>query len=136
MDAATRILVRDRAGNRCEYCHIPQSALETTLQVDHVIAQQHQTVVTNDSSSLAMACDRCNLHKGTNLTSVDPYTQEIVLLFHPRQDQWDEHFALIGPEIHGLTPSGRATVRLLQMNSEHRLELRHWLLQSGSFPLR
>lgn len=83
-----------------------------------------------------MTCDRCNLHKGTNLSSIDPETDEIVQLFHPRQHQWDEHFALIGPEIHGLTPTERATVRLLQMNSEHRVELRSWLLLSGDFPAK
>jgi len=131
MDVATKTLVRERARNRCEYCHIPQSALDWTLQVDHIIAQQHLDNVTDDVNSLALACDRCNLHKGTNLTSVDPDTLQIVLLFHPRKDSWDEHFALIGAEIFGLTPSGRATVRLMQMNAEHRLELRMWLMTGG-----
>lgn len=41
------------------------------------------------------------------------------MLFHPRLDKWDEHF--IRPEnapfeIHGQTPTGRATVRRLQLN--------------------
>lgn len=65
MNAATKAIVRKRAGDRCEYCRIPQAALEATLQVDHVIAQQHLVEVTNEANLLALACDRCNLHKGT-----------------------------------------------------------------------
>jgi hypothetical protein len=28
MDAALRDLVRERAGGRCEYCHLPQARLD------------------------------------------------------------------------------------------------------------
>lgn len=133
MDAATKVFVRFRARDRCEYCHLPQSALAGALQIDHVIAQQHLDFITDDESSLALACDRCNVHKGTNLTSIDPNTQQVVRLFHPREHSWNEHFEFVGPEIRGLTPVGRATVRLLQMNATNRLKLRRWLIATGAF---
>jgi hypothetical protein len=76
-------------------------------------------------------CSFCNLHKGTNLASIDPQTGEVVPLFNPRTDAWEEHFALVGAEIIGQTPIGRATVRLLQMNSERRIILRKRLLAAG-----
>jgi predicted restriction endonuclease len=42
MDRATRRLVRDRAGQRCEYCGLPQQALPLALfHVEHVTAKQH-----------------------------------------------------------------------------------------------
>ena len=41
MDEVTRGLVRDRAGNRCEYCLHPQEHSETTHHVDHIVARQH-----------------------------------------------------------------------------------------------
>lgn len=66
----------------------------------------------------------CNLHKGPNLTSIDSLTGAVVLLFHPRRDDWHEHFHWSGVEIVGITPTGRATVRLLQMNEPRRLRLR------------
>jgi hypothetical protein len=47
-----------------------------------------------------------------------------VPLFHPRRDIWQEHFALQDVTIMGLTPTGRATVRVLQMNAVERVELR------------
>jgi hypothetical protein len=62
---------------------------------------------------------------------VDPTTGAVVELFHPRQDRWTEHFRSHQGEIHGLTPSGRATVRLLQMNSRRRIELRRDLQSQG-----
>jgi hypothetical protein len=129
MDAALRRLVRNRAGDRCEYCRLPQAAVDATFHVDHVLAQQHTDETEETAERLALACDRCNFCKGTNLSSIDPVTRQIVLLFNPRQDVWEEHFAMRGCEIVGLSPTGRATVRLLQMNARHRLELREWLME-------
>ena len=41
MDAATRRLVLRRAGSRCEYCRLPQHAVDLTFHVEHIIAKQH-----------------------------------------------------------------------------------------------
>lgn len=131
MESTARGLVRARAEDRCEYCRLPQAAVDATFHVDHVVAQQHLDQVENEPEALALACDRCNLHKGTNLSSIDPVTEEIVLLFNPRRDQWEDNFALEGGMVVGLTPRGRATARLLQMNAKHRVQLRYWLAQEG-----
>ena len=58
MDVATRRLVRERARDRCEYCRLPQAAVQATFHVEHIIAKQH--VVDDAPSNLALACDRCN----------------------------------------------------------------------------
>jgi hypothetical protein len=129
MDAATREFVRARAGNRCEYCRLPQDAIDGTLQIEHVIALQH--FGSDDLSNLALACDRCNLQKGPNLTGLDPEDGALIPLFHPRTDGWEDHFELVGPVIAGLTPIGRTTARLLQMNDRTRLQLRAVLLAAG-----
>ena len=47
-------------------------------------------------SNLALACHHCNLHKGPNLTGIDPLTQLVTTLFNPRVDRWDEQFARDG----------------------------------------
>jgi len=123
MDSAVRELVRGRAKDRCEYCRLPQSAvLFAPFHVEHVVARQHGGG--DEPSNLAFACDRCNLHKGPNLTAIDPETGEIVPLFHPRRDSWQDHFRWENAEIVGRTPTGRATVRLLNMNAKRRLQLR------------
>jgi len=41
MDELLRQAVRSRAGNRCEYCHLPEAHVVTPYQVEHVIARQH-----------------------------------------------------------------------------------------------
>lgn len=134
MDNATRDLVRRRAGDRCEYCLLPQDASILTFHVDHIIAKQHIDDVREDPEFLCLACDRCNAHKGTNLTSIDPETRIQVSLFHPRSDSWKDHFLLKDGEIVGISPSGRATVRLLRMNAPQRVELREqWIENGGEF---
>ena len=75
-------------------------------------------------TSLAIFRHYRNLHKGPNLSGIDPQTGQIVPLFHPRRDLWYEHFERRGPIIIGLTPTGRATVRVLAMNTVERIDLR------------
>jgi hypothetical protein len=132
MDAKTRELVRRRAGDACEYCRIPQEATPLIpFHVEHTIARQHGGG--DDESLLCLACDRCNAYKGPNLASVDPDSGAIVPLFNPRQDAWYDHFQLRGGTVVGLTPTGRATVRLLNMNALRRVHLREeWLDEGGS----
>lgn len=134
MDAATRDFVRQRAADRCEYCHMPQQATPfIPFHVEHIIAKQHVNEGHDDPSGLAYACDRCNAFKGPNLSSVDPQTGERVNVFNPRTDEWSDNFAISRGTIFGLTPIGRATARLLNMNDSRRVELRlRWLDEGGS----
>lgn len=130
MDAATRQFVRGRAENRCEYCRLPQAAAPfLTFHVEHVQAQQH--VLDDSLENLALACPDCNRYKGPNLTTLDPQTRALVRLFHPRMDTWETHFEIKGARIVGLTDVGAATMRLLQMNDDERVEMRAELLAAG-----
>lgn len=122
MDAAARDLVRRRADNRCEYCLLPQAHSELTHHVEHIVAKQHGG--SDDVDNLALACHRCNLRKGPNLSGIDPLSAKLVPLFHPRRDAWADHFSLRGVRITGITPIGRATAHVLAMNDVRRLELR------------
>lgn len=128
MDTALRRWVRDRAGYCCEYCGLQQRQAPFALfHVDHIIARQHGGADAPDN--LALACHHCNRHKGPNLTGIDPNSNKIVRLFNPRQDVWNEHFALQGLFMVGLTSVGRATVRVLAMNALDRIQLRIELLE-------
>jgi HNH endonuclease len=122
MDPATRTFVRTRANNRCEYCLLPQDASSLRHHIEHVIPRQHGG--SDDLSNLALACHRCNLSKGPNLTGIDPITGEIVPLFDPRLNRWTDHFCFRGPVIEGLTPMGRTTIKVLSMNDTRRIERR------------
>jgi len=127
IDSALRTHVRQRAGERCEYCHLRQEHSSFWhLQIEHIVPKKHDG--TDDDENLALACARCNLGKSSNLTRIDSETGDIVLLFNPRKQDWVEHFAFRGAEIVGLTPTGRATVHVLNMNEPNRLRLRAELL--------
>jgi hypothetical protein len=73
---------------------------------------------------LAYACQHCNLHKGPNLSGIDPQSGQVLTLYHPRRDSWKLHFAVEEFRLVGLTPTGRATVRVLAMNDTDRVQLR------------
>jgi 5-methylcytosine-specific restriction endonuclease McrA len=123
MDQQLRNLVRDRAGNCCEYCGLrDEESPLASLHVEHVIPKKHGG--TNDPSNLALACVACNLHKGPNVAGYDPQTGVLTALFHPRRDEWHVHFERKAVFINGRTAVGRTTVDVLQMNSPDRLELR------------
>ena len=133
MDATTRNLVRQRAGQCCEYCRLPEHADPyTTFHLEHIIAKQHGG--DDDPANLAWSCSRCNHRKGTNLSSRDPETGTIVELFHPRSHAWQEHFAIRGARIVGLSATGRAMVRLFDMNDSRRVRLRRELIDQGEYP--
>ena len=90
ISSALRKLVKERAGDRCEYCGLHQDHSVMSFHVEHIIPRQHGGA--SVSENLALACPGCNLHKGPNLTGIDPDTGEVSRLFHPRQDVWQEHF--------------------------------------------
>ena len=94
MDSATRDIVRRRAHNRCEYCLLPQLHSALAHHVEHIVARQHGGA--DEVDNLALACHRCNLCKGPNLTSIDSVSREVVPLFHPRRDAWEAHFRMRG----------------------------------------
>jgi len=132
MNALLRDEVWQRAASRCEYCQLSQAFIDVSHEIDHVIAEKHRGPTTLEN--LALACFHCNNHKGPNIAGVDPVTKEITRLFHPRQDDWSEHFAWQGPVLVGLTPIGRCTVDVLEINIRHRVLHRQALIDEGVFP--
>ena len=127
--AELRRLVQQRADRRCEFCLMPETGAFLPHEIDHVIAEKHGGETSEQN--LAWTCAVCNKRKGSDLTSIDPHSGEIVALFHPRQDYWSDHFKLAGAAIEPLTPTGRFTVRLLQLNHPDRVEERQALVTAG-----
>jgi hypothetical protein len=132
MDKRIEESVRTRAGDRCEYCQLPQSARRLRFQIDHVIARQHGG--SDELDNLALCCGRCNRFKGPNLSGVDPESSAIVRLFNPRQDKWSEHFRWDGATVLGVSSQGRATIGVLTMNHPDDVAIRLELIASDLFP--
>lgn len=86
--------------------------------------------------NLALACFPCNRRKSDRQELVDPETGAAIRLFHPRQDQWTEHFiwSRDGLSIIGRTAIGRATVEALELNRERARFLRAADQEVGRHP--
>jgi len=97
--------------------------------VEHIVAKQHGG--SDHPNNLALACHRCNLHKGPNLTGIDSHTGQVAPLLHPRNNRWSEHFVFTGPRVEGTSVAGLATVRVLAMNDSRRVEVRREILKYG-----
>jgi hypothetical protein len=126
ISVSLRRLVEKRASHRCEYCQLPDILSLLSHEIDHVISEKHRgkTIDIN----LALTCWRCNRHKGSDLGSFDPETECFSFLFNPRIQRWDEHFTYQeNGLILGLTPEGRTTVQLLQINTLERVAERQRL---------
>ena len=125
---ALRRQVEERARFCCEYCRLSAAVSFYPHEVDHVIALKHGGQTSADN--LAYSCWRCNRRKGTDLGSFDPQTAEFCFLFNPRLQVWTEHFVIEQNLIVGITPQGRTTVQLLQLNNSERMAERQRLERS------
>ena len=129
---SVRKLVEARALRRCEYCLLQTEDAGFPHQIDHVISRKHGG--TSHPDNLALACYLCNRFKGSDIASIDPSTNELVRLFHPRQDRWEEHFRVTGPVIEPLTIIGIATCPLLRINTPARVVEREALQALERYP--
>ncbi|MEH2219062.1 MAG: hypothetical protein V7K72_18475 [Nostoc sp.] len=65
-----------------------------------------------------------------------PDSNTEVRLFHPRENQWSEHFQVDveSGKIKGMTPGGEVTVESLAMNSPAQVAARQLWIRLGLFP--
>ncbi|MEL0592430.1 MAG: HNH endonuclease signature motif containing protein [Planktothrix rubescens PR222] len=117
--AQLRRLVEQRANYCCEYCQVTADFSFFPHEVDHVIPEKHGGLTQADN--LAYSCWRCNRYKGSDLGSFDPKTGQFSFLFNPRTQSWLDHFHLENYHLIGLTPEGRTTINLLQLNTDERI---------------
>jgi 5-methylcytosine-specific restriction endonuclease McrA len=115
--AVLRRRIREQARYRCGYCLCSEALIGMPMEFEHLfpLALGGKTIEEN----LWLSCRRCNEFKGTQTNAADPDTSEIVALFNPREQSWNEHFRWNedGTEIIGLTPTGRTTVAALKLNN-------------------
>lgn len=101
----------------CCYCLTTEANSGMPMTIDHI--QPTSKGGLNTIENLCLACRTCNEYKSGNTEVVDPLTGELVSLFNPRQQNWQEHFRwnYDASHIEGLTAIGRATVISLRMNN-------------------
>ncbi len=129
--ARIRQEVSKRANYKCEYCLLPEEFASHSFEIDHILSSKHGGLTTLEN--LALACLECNRHKGTDIASYDDLTGNLTAFFNPRTQIWTEHFQIQNADIIGLTPEARVIVKILQLNSEERIEQRQILIELGVF---
>ena len=129
-----RLSVANRANGCCEYCRSPQKYSPDPFAIEHIIPRSlgGKTKLPN----LALSCLGCNGYKYNKVEAVDPLSEQVVHLFHPRQELWTTHFAWNEACTHiiGLTATGRATIEALRLNRPSLINLRHILYAAGEHP--
>jgi HNH endonuclease len=124
--------VRERAGDRCEYCRLAQAGQEATFHVDHVHPRRLGGATTIEN--LALACVSCSLRKGGAIEAVDPETDQTTSLFNPRSQSWSDHFASHDDgRIVARTASGRATEARLRFNRVVAVAIRREEMLRGRY---
>ncbi len=127
-----RTAVIQRAWNCCEYCLLHQNYAGFAHEVDHIIAEKHGGAT--KLANLAYACKPCNRFKRSDIASIDFETGELTRFYHPRQQQWEDHFELDGPTIVPVSQIGHVTERLLKFKQAERLILRKQLVSVHRYP--
>lgn len=129
-----RRLVHDRAHNCCEYCYTQLGYSPDPFNVEHIWPRSKGGPAS--AENLALACFGCNNAKGTATTAIDPLTQTLVPLYHPRQQRWEDHFRWNSDctELVGISAIGRATIALMKLNRPSLCRLRRVLFTANQHP--
>lgn len=132
--AQQRKAIVKRARGYCEYCCSQVRFATQPFSVEHITPRSQGGKTKLDN--LALACQGCNNYKYIKTEVFDPVSGEIVPLYHPRRQRWDDHFAWNDDFtlIVGLTSTGRATVEALKLNREGLVNLRQMLYVMGEHP--
>jgi HNH endonuclease len=125
--------IAQRANHRCEYCKAPEVVFNFPFEVEHIIPLSRQG--TNDETNLALSCRSFNLRKGIRISGIEARSKLEVRFFHPRKEQWTEHFQVDAQsgKIIEITPVGAVTVAYLEMNSSAQVTARLLWIRLGLF---
>lgn len=128
------LAIAERANHQCEYCKAPEVVFNFPFEVEHIIPLSRQGA--NNEANLALACRSCNLHKGIRVSGIASGSKTEIPFFHPRQEQWSEHFQvdIESGNITGRTSTGKVTVEYLEMNSSAQVAARQLWIRLGLFP--
>ncbi|WP_152592128.1 HNH endonuclease [Nostoc sphaeroides] len=126
--------VVNEASYYCEYCKTSSRLTGTPLVMEHIIPRSLGG--DDERENLAASCYRCNEFKGAKTHGIDPETGQLVALFNPRNQTWNDHFIWVngGTHMTGLTATGRATVISLRLNNDNLVEARTIWIEIGWHP--
>lgn len=134
LSADLRGLLIEADDRHCAYCATTEANTGQPMTVDHILP--HTLGGETAFENLCFACRRCNEFKGSITRAEDPLTGKAVALFHPRQQNWADHFEWdeTGTLLIGSTAVGRATIVALNMNNPVIVDARRRWVSVGWHP--
>ena len=103
-----------------------------TFHIEHVVPRAMGGL--SDSSNLALACPSCNLHKGDRISVKSSVNGDVIQLFNPRLDDWNNHFEWDDYTLVSKSEIGRVTIQAFDLNHERRIRIRRAEQLFGLFP--
>ena len=97
ISVATEALVRQRAGERCEYCRSAEDFSPDTFSIEHITPRALGG--SSEADNLAFSCQGCNGVKGVRVEAFDAATSAFVPLFHPRRAMTVGTIIFVGVQI-------------------------------------
>lgn len=127
-------IVHNRAKSCCEYCQSSDKWATHRFYIEHIIPQSKSG--SDDLDNLALGCPGCNNHKYNKLYGIDPLDGKEVRLFHPRKQEWTNHFIWDNnlTRVVGITAVGRATIDALKLNRKRLVTRREAFILMGFHP--
>ena len=134
INKALRQRLAQAPGYRCGYCQTQERVSGIPLTIEHLTPRSLGG--SDDEENLWLLCRLCNEAKGVLVSAPNPDTGATEPLFNPRTQTWREHFrwSTAGDELIGLTPTGRATIAALALNSHFRVRTRRLWVEAGYHP--
>lgn len=116
--------VREHFSDCCAYCHTAEHLTVVTFELEHITPTSAMGLSVFEN--LCLSCPTCNRRKSNRTSFVDPATGDVVLIFHPQRDRWQDHFSwnAEGCQIVARTSAGRATIAALSMNRPQMIRAR------------
>lgn len=131
---ALRASVSAEARYRCGYCLAQESVIGAAMEIEHIIPESLGGPT--EEANLWLACSPCNDRKGDRIAGLDPETREVVRIFDPRLQLWNDHFSWSpdSERMLGRTPAGRATIVMLDLNRPVLVRARRLWVIAGWHP--
>lgn len=127
-----RQLVSERANYRCEYCRLLESNSFFSFHIDHIVSLKHDGKTSPEN--LALACQICNLNKGSDIATFLKNLNDPVRFFNPRNEVWGEHFeASDSGLLLAKSLIRKATIKVLKLNHLDSIIERRELIVRGLF---
>ncbi len=126
--------LRITANYRCGYCQTQERVSGVPLTIEHLFPVALGG--TDDELNLWLSCRLCNEAKSMLIEAIDTITGGVAPLFNPRLQLWSQHFVWdsFNTQMLGLTPTGRATILTLDLNSTFRISSRILWVEAGLHP--